>query len=143
MAVFNADLLDSKYGLGGIGPYVNVSLYENPYNLTGRMGGRCVQDGRFREGQVFLNMKQPKGESDCLRRDFIPWIMNYFGCYSLVEHPLSQPDYTTFAWTLKNIPNFSEPNIHGSGHFGIGGVLGTLANSALSPGGKFKKSAYM
>jgi tyrosinase len=143
MAVFNADLLDSNFRFGGFGPYVNVSLYENPYNLTGRMGGRCVQDGRFREGQFFLNVKQRKGKSDCLRRDFIPWIMNYFGCYSLVEHVLSQPDYTTFARALKNIPNFSQPNIHGSGHFGIGGVLGTLANSALSPGGKFKKSAYM
>jgi len=94
-----------------------------------------VQDGPFREGQFFLNVKQPKGQSDCLRRDFIHWIMNYFAHQSLVNHVESQSDYTSFARALGSTPSFTQPNIHGSGHFGVGGVLGILGNSALSPGG--------
>jgi tyrosinase len=53
-----------------------------------------------------------------------------------IDHVESQSDYTLFALVLENIPNFSQPNIHGSGHFGVGGILGTLGNSAHSPGGK-------
>lgn len=135
MAVYNAELFDARYGFGGNGHFVESTAEENPFNLTGRTGGGCVKDGPFREGQFFLNVKQPKGQSDCLRRDFIPWIMNYFARQSLVNHVESQDDYTSFARALENIPSFTQPNIHGSGHFGVGGVLGTLGNSALSPGG--------
>lgn len=62
--------------------------------------------------------------------------MNYFARQSLVDHVQSQPDYTSFARALENIPQFTQPNIHGSGHFGVGGVLGQLGNQAQSPGGK-------
>lgn len=62
--------------------------------------------------------------------------MNYFVRQSLIDHVESQPDYTSFTRALENIPRFSQPNIHGSHHFGVGGVLGTLGNSAHRPGGK-------
>ncbi|KAI9929653.1 hypothetical protein MW887_001128 [Aspergillus wentii] len=60
--------------------------------------------------------------------------MNAFAQQSLVDHVQSQPDYTSFARAVENIPNFSQPNIHGSEDFGSGGVLGTLGNQAQSPG---------
>lgn len=137
MAIFETDIFDSDYGFGGNGkPFLTATAAENAFNLTGRTGGGCVQDGPFRKGKFFLNVGQPQGQSDCLRRDWIPWILNYFGRQSLVDHVEIQPDYTSFARALENIPSFSAPNIHGSGHFGVGGVLGTLGNSAHSPGGK-------
>jgi len=71
---------------------------------------------------------------DCLHRDFIPWIMNSFADPKLVQIVLSQPDYTSFARELEGTPSFDERNVHGSGHFGVGGVLGTAGNAANSPG---------
>lgn len=137
MAIFETEIFDSEYGFGGNGkPFLPATAAENSFNLTSRTGGGCVQDGPFRKDKFFLNVGQPKGQSDCLRRDWIPWIMNYFARQSLIDHVESQPDYTSFARALENIPSFNHPNIHGGGHFGVGGVLGTLGNSAHSPGGK-------
>jgi tyrosinase len=69
--------------------------------------------------------------------------MNTFAQQSLVDHVQSQPDYTSFARALENIPAFTEPNIHGSGHFGVGGVLGTIGNQYESPGGTLFLSALL
>jgi tyrosinase len=69
--------------------------------------------------------------------------MNTFAQQSLADHVQSQPDYTSFARALENIPGFAEPNIHGSGHFGVGGVLGTIGNQNESPGGTFFLSALL
>ena len=60
--------------------------------------------------------------------------MNSFADPNLVAQVQAQPDYTSFARAIENIPSFDEPNIHGSGHFGVGGVLGTIGNAANSPG---------
>lgn len=73
---------------------------------------------------------------DCRRRDFVPGILNSFADLKLVQEVLVQKDYTSFAKQIENIPSFDAPNIHGSGHFGVGGVLGTIGNSANSPGGR-------
>lgn len=104
---------------------------ENPLNITGGTGGGCVQDGPFVSSTFRLNFPGPS----CLRRDFIPWIMNTFADPKLVQNVLQQPDYTSFARTLENIPSFASPNIHGSGHFGVGGVLGMMGSAPNSPGG--------
>ncbi|XHG06210.1 hypothetical protein AWENTII_009414 [Aspergillus wentii] len=68
--------------------------------------------------------------------------MNAFAQQSLVDHVQSQPDYTSFARAVENIPNFSQPNIHGSEDFGSGGVLGTLGNQAQSPGGEYTYASF-
>jgi tyrosinase len=70
----------------------------------------------------------------CLKRDFVPWILNTFADPALVQNVLAQKDYTGFARAIENIPSFDEPNIHGSTHFGVGGVLGTIGNPENSPG---------
>jgi len=71
---------------------------------------------------------------ECLKRDFVPWIMNTFADPKLVRNVLAQKDYSTFAREIENIPSFDSPNIHGSGHFGVGGVLGTIGSAPNSPG---------
>jgi tyrosinase len=70
----------------------------------------------------------------CLKRDFVPWILNTFADPALVQNVLAQKDYTGFARAIENIPSFDEPNIHGSAHFVVGGVLGTIGNPENSPG---------
>ncbi|OCL13772.1 Di-copper centre-containing protein [Glonium stellatum] len=129
-AIYNTAIFDPNTGFGGNGPYVIATDEQNPLNITGHTGGGCVSNGPFVPSKFTVNFPTP----DCLRRDFIPWIMNSFAQQSLVDHVQSQPDYTSFARAIENIPSFSEPNIHGSGHFGVGGVLGTIGNAANSPG---------
>lgn len=85
---------------------------------------------------IFPDFKVNVPSTGCLKRDFTPWIMNYFAQQVLVDHVLSQPDYTSFAFAIENVPSFDQPNIHGSGHFGVGGVLGTIGDAYNSPGGK-------
>ncbi|KAJ5174026.1 uncharacterized protein N7500_001957 [Penicillium coprophilum] len=134
MAIFETDIFDPIRGFGGNGKYMPADETQNPLNLTGRTGGGCVEDGPFTPPSFMLAVGHPKGQPDCLRRDYIPSIMNFFARQSLVDHVQAQSDYTTFARALENIPAFTQPNIHGSGHFGVGGALGTLGNQALSPG---------
>lgn len=95
-------------------------------------------EGPFTKDKFSVNIP----ETTCLTRDYVPWIMNTFADPAVVEHVASQPDYTTFVRALENIPSFDEPNIHGSGHFGVGGVLGTLGNVNHSPGGELSFYIY-
>ena len=89
------------------------------------------KNGPFVPSKFMLNFP----ERDCLRRDFNPKIMNTFADPALVEDVLAQEDYTGFARAIEKVRSFDQPNIHGSGHFGVGGVLGTVGNAANSPGG--------
>lgn len=129
--IFETAIFDPKTGFGGNGNYVVPTAEQNPLNITGSIGGGCVQTGPFTPDKFMLNYP----ERDCLRRDFNPRIMNTFADPKLVEKVLAQNDYTSFARALENVPDFNVPNIHGSGHFGVGGVLGTIGNAANSPGG--------
>ena len=98
----------------------------------GRTGGGCVADGPFTPPAFHINVNQTA--PSCLKRDFVPSVMNWFAEPPNVEYVLEQPDYTAFAFALEGVPNFSQPNIHGSGHFGVGGALGTMGNQYNSPG---------
>jgi len=132
MRVFNSPVFAPSLGFGGNGDYIAPTKEQNILNLTGGTGGGCVEDGPFVPPKFMLNF--PDGTKDCLRRDFMPWIMNTFADPKLVEEVLAQPDYTSFARTVEKVPTFNVSNIHGSGHFGVGGVLGTIGNAANSPG---------
>lgn len=137
-AIYDTEIFDPYIGFGGNGYYVEPTPEENPSNITGGTGGGCVMDGPFTEDKFSVNIP----ETSCLKRDYVPWIMNTFAHPSVVEHVTSQPDYTTFVRALENKPSFDEPNIHGSGHFGVGGVLGTIGNVNHSPGGELPYLAY-
>ncbi|KAH8429314.1 tyrosinase family protein [Aspergillus melleus] len=129
-AIYETEIFDEEYGFGGNGDYLSAPPSKNPFNVTGRTGGGCVHGGAFAPDKFLLNYPQP----GCLHRDFIPWVMNSFSRQSLVDIVTSQPDYTSFARAIENIPSFEEPNIHGGAHFGVGGILGTLGDPAESPG---------
>ncbi|KAH7356246.1 hypothetical protein BKA66DRAFT_251524 [Pyrenochaeta sp. MPI-SDFR-AT-0127] len=127
---FESAIFDPYTGFGGNGPYIAPTPEQNVFNISGGTGGGCVQDGPFIASAFPLNFPT----LDCLRRDFIPWIMNTWADPKLVRNVLAQEDYTSFAKAIEHLRSFKSPNIHGSGHFGIGGVLGTIGNAANSPG---------
>ncbi|KAF3020245.1 hypothetical protein E8E14_012263 [Neopestalotiopsis sp. 37M] len=129
-AVFSSPVFDPETGFGGNGPYVETNTTTNPFNLTGRTGGGCVVNGPFTQDQFSVNVPSPH----CLTRDFTPPIMNSFAQQSLVDVVLATEDYTAFARAIENVPSFDRPNIHGSGHFGVGGALGTIGDAYNSPG---------
>lgn len=130
--VFKSVVFDPETGFGGNGEKVVPTPAQNPFNISGGTGGGCVTDGPFVPSKFQLSF--PSGETDCLKRDFLPSLMNVWADQKLVDGVLEQPDYTSFARNIEMVPSFSVPNIHGSGHFGIGGVLGTAGNAANSPG---------
>jgi tyrosinase len=89
-------------------------------------------NGPFTQDQFSVNVPSPH----CLTRDFTPPIMNSFAQQSLVDVVLATEDYTAFARAIENVPSFDQPNIHGSGHFGVGGALGTIGDAYNNPGGE-------
>ncbi|KAF2745875.1 monooxygenase [Sporormia fimetaria CBS 119925] len=129
-AWFNSPVFDPKTGFGGNGAYVEHTPQNNPFGIPGATGGGCVQDGPFTEKAFTPNY--PSGP-ECLRRDFIPWIINSWADPAVIAELMKSPDYTTFAFNMEGIPSFDVPAVHGSGHFGVGGVLGQLGNVENSP----------
>jgi tyrosinase len=75
-----------------------------------------------------------------LRRDFTPGIFNFFADPAQLQRTLAEPTFNDFAHTLEGSRSFGVANIHGSGHFGVGGILGQAGNAANSPGGRFISS---
>ncbi|KAF1935366.1 Di-copper centre-containing protein [Clathrospora elynae] len=128
--VFDSDIFNPQTGFGGNGNKIKPTPEQNTFNITEGTGGGCVQTGPFVETNFIINLPT-KG---CLRRDFIPSIMNTFADPKLVANVMAQPDYTSWAKEVEGVPSFDVPDIHGSGHFGVGGVLGTAGNAANSPG---------
>ncbi|KAH8724370.1 monooxygenase [Phaeosphaeriaceae sp. PMI808] len=129
-SIFQADVFNPEHGFGGNGDFIKPTPEQNPLNITGGTGGGCVKDGPFVSSNFMLNFPT----RDCLKRDFVPWIMNTLSDAALVQEVLEQKDYTSFARVIEKVPTFDQRNIHGGGHFGIGGVLGTIGNAANSPG---------
>ncbi|KAH8731557.1 hypothetical protein GQ44DRAFT_746267 [Phaeosphaeriaceae sp. PMI808] len=129
---FNSDIFDPSTGFGGNGPFIAPTVGQNPLNISGNTGGGCVQDGPFTPSNFMLNFPI----RDCLKRDFVPWILNGYADPKVVEKVLVQENYTSFARQIENKRSLTleDPNIHASGHFGVGGIQGTMGNASNSPG---------
>ncbi|KAH4983491.1 hypothetical protein HBI68_195550 [Parastagonospora nodorum] len=128
--IFDSAIFNPDTGFGGNG-YPKVAPPEmNPQNLTGNTGGGCVMNGPFAPPNFMLNLPTPH----CLVRDFMPWIINRLAAPKLVEEALAQPDYFSFAKTVENWPKPRLSSIHSSGHYGVGGIQGTMADAEESPG---------
>ncbi|KNG49848.1 di-copper centre-containing protein [Stemphylium lycopersici] len=129
--IFDSEIWQPDTGFGGNGYKVEVTPENNPYNVSGGTGGGCVMNGPFVEGKFTVNYPTPH----CLKRDFVPPLINVWADPKNVQHVLDAPDYTAFARRLEGEPSFAPPgNIHGSGHFGVGGALGQAGNAENSPG---------
>lgn len=49
---------------------------------------------------------------------------------------MSKTTYGAFARRTEGEPSFDVKNVHGGGHFGVGGVLGAIGDAYNSPGGE-------
>ncbi|KAK6530325.1 hypothetical protein TWF694_003682 [Orbilia ellipsospora] len=126
-------IFDSKTGFGGNGPYQDGA---NPFNIPNRSGGGCVPDGPFASPAFTVNIGPGTSTTynpHCLARDFSRTLMGW-GNQTGINWVWDTPNYGWFARRIENIPDFTVPNIHGSGHFGVGGALGTMGDAYNSPG---------
>ncbi|KAF1922815.1 uncharacterized protein M421DRAFT_10170 [Didymella exigua CBS 183.55] len=128
--VFDSAIFDPETCFGGNCHYTTPTSGTNPYNLSGDTWEGRVKNGPFVPADFMLNFPT----KDCLRRDFIPRVMNTWADPALVGNVLAQEDYTSFARAIENVPSSDQLNIHGSGHFGVGWALGTMGNAANSRG---------
>ncbi|CAN9171169.1 unnamed protein product [Alternaria alternata] len=129
--VYDSEIFQPDNGFGGNGIKVEPTPEQNFLNLTGGTGGGCVQTGPFTPDKFMVNYPGPPS---CLRRDFMPPLLNTWADPKLEKAQLEAPDFVTFDRTMQGSKTVFAPNIHGSGHFGVGGVLGQAGDPANSPG---------
>ncbi|RPA75967.1 Di-copper centre-containing protein [Ascobolus immersus RN42] len=131
-------IFDAVTGFGGNGPYVEATAEQNPFGLTGRTGGGCVPDGPFTVANNFtVNINKTdvsRSDPRCLTRDFMPTVATTLIQHSVVTELNAKTNFKDFAYRMEGLPSFDYPNVHGGGHFGVGGVLGTFGDSNNSPG---------
>jgi tyrosinase len=140
-APYETEIFSPTTGFGGTGDFVELAPGQDIFGFTafGRSGGGCVQDGPFTRPNFQVNIGEAEGGA-CLRRDFTPGLFNFFADPAQLQRTLNEPTFNDFAHTLEGAASFAVANIHGSGHFGVGGVLGQAGNAANSPGGKSSSS---
>ncbi|KAI5795794.1 hypothetical protein EDC01DRAFT_64775 [Geopyxis carbonaria] len=132
------EIFSPAHGFGGNGPFVEISPEQNFLGIEDRTGGGCVQDGPFTLDAGFvLNLGPSKNVTvknpHCLTRDFAPTIAATNLVRSVWDGVLGQPSYKAFARALEAEPSFDVKNVHGGGHFGVGGVLGGIGDAYNSP----------
>lgn len=134
------DIMSNTTGFGGNGAYVPVPPEQNWLGLQDRSGGGCVVDGPFREGQfnvsVYTNDLYTVTGPRCLKRDFCPTTFKEQNHPSVVTELNQKTTFTEFARRMEALPGWSQLNVHGAGHFGVGGLLGNMGDAFNSPGGK-------
>jgi tyrosinase len=131
-------IFTGTHSFGGNGPW-EPTPPDSWFPVPGRTGGGCVTDGAFTYPGFSLALGPVNDLSitnpHCLRRDFSPEVVSFNLNAPAVATVLDSPDFPTFARNLEGFPSFDIPTIHGGGHFGVGGTLGTLgADPYFSPG---------
>ncbi|KAF3910242.1 hypothetical protein ABW21_db0203966 [Orbilia brochopaga] len=125
-------IFNNHSGFGGNGPYVDG---DNPFDIPERSGGGCVPRGPFKYPKWVVNLG-PGPSIDynprCLKRDFSRPIMSW-ATPDLAHWVTNVTKYEDFAYRLENLPVFTTPNLHGAGHFGVGGALGEFGDVYASP----------
>ncbi|KAF3047266.1 hypothetical protein E8E11_003733 [Didymella keratinophila] len=128
--VYSSEISQPDTGFGGNGVKVELTPEQNSLNLTGGTGGGCVETSPFISDKVTVNYPGPPS---CLRRDSMPPLLNTWADPKLEKAQLEAPDFVTFDRTMQGSKTVFAPNIHGSGHFGVGGVLRQAGDPAHSP----------
>ncbi|KAF8248047.1 Di-copper centre-containing protein [Wilcoxina mikolae CBS 423.85] len=131
-------IFDPKIGFGGNGPWVEIPEGANVFPVPGRTGGGCVIDGPFTSKDFLVGLGPGTNASvsnlHCLKRDFSPEIVKKNLRQSTWDAVIEQSDYGRFAKRLEAEPNWDMTNLHGGGHFGVGGSLGDMGDAYNSPG---------
>ncbi len=126
----SSPIFDPTTGFGGTGPYVpgNFSnpqpglFVSAPFDIPGRTGGGCIPNGPFANWMPKVG-PGPNVQSNphCVRRDFSSTWFNSTANSTVISSGISQPN---FGW----LDRTTEYTIHGSGHFGVGGLYGTMSD---------------
>ncbi|KAF8053885.1 hypothetical protein FPV67DRAFT_1443039 [Lyophyllum atratum] len=131
-------IFDAETGFGGNGPFIEVTAEQNWLGIQGRSGGGCVQDGPFTLDKFSISLGPTIDFSisnpHCITRDFAPPVVEENLVRWVWDEVLATPNYGAFARRLEAIPGWDMKNVHGGGHFGVGGVLGTIGDAYNSPG---------
>lgn len=90
------------------------------------VSGGCVRDGPFTFDKFRLGVGPTTNFNltniHCLTRDFTEPIVRKNLIPSVVNELLAKPNYGAFARRMEAEPSFDVTNIHGGGHFGVGGL---------------------
>ncbi|RPA76940.1 Di-copper centre-containing protein [Ascobolus immersus RN42] len=129
------DIFSGVDGFGGNGPWVETTPEQNWMGINDRTGGGCVTDGPF--VNMTLNVGPGADYSTrnphCLIRDFAPEKFKDNVGQDTINEVIQHKKYEDFAWRLEGLPGWSMKNFHGGGHFGVGGLLGSMGDSNNSP----------
>jgi tyrosinase len=119
-------VFDADTGFGGNGQFVPVNE-SNPFEVPGRTGGGCVQDGPFAGDSQLVHLGPTSSVTynpQCLKRDFSAGFARRYLGLNQTQLTLSQPNYGWFDSVVEGGPSFDASGVHGGGHYGVGGTYG-------------------
>ena len=126
----NSPIFDTKSGFGGNGDYIPGNFthpepgfpVNTPWDVVGRSGGGCIQDGPFENLQTNLGPQNGTAlNPHCVTRDFSAFSFRNMSGPAAVEEGMGQLDYGWF-------DRISESTFHSGGHWGVGGLYGTMTD---------------
>lgn len=130
----DSPIFDGILGFGGNGPFVPGPTSGS---VPGRTGGGCVTNGPFKDMQVRIGPGDSvSGNPRCLTRDFSPYFAGRYLGQNVTQQALRQPSFVAFDRAIEGGPSFDLSGLHGGGHYGVGGTLGTLGDLYNSPAGE-------
>lgn len=97
-------------------------------------------NGPFVNMTVYLGPSTDlSGHPRCLSRDLSPIFASENSNFSVLDKVLKAPNYDAMDRQMEGVwgekaPSY--PNVHGGGHYSIGGALGVMGDFAVSVGGK-------
>lgn len=139
-AFFKSPIFDPVDGFGGNGPFVPLPAGTSPGITPDRTGGGCVVDGPFVNMTVNLGPRGDlSGNPRCLSRDLSPIFASENSNFGVLDKVLKAANYDAMDRQMEGVwgekpPSY--PNIHGGGHYAVGGVLGVMGDFTVSVGGK-------
>jgi tyrosinase len=127
---FNSPIFDNKHGFGGNGGWVpgNFSNPEPglpvnpPWDVPDRSGGGCIKKGPF--AGLKSNLGPGNGTAfnpNCIRRDFAPLSFRDMSGPDAIKDGMGQKDFGFF-------DRVTESTFHSGGHWGVGGLYGTMTD---------------
>jgi tyrosinase len=134
-AFFSSPIFDNKTGFGGNGKYIGGNFsnpaeglkVNTPWDVPGRSGGGCLDSGPFAGLKANLGPEASvEPTSYCVRRDFSAQSLRDMSGPAMVKEGNAQKDYGFF-------DQVTELSTHSGGHWGIGGLYGTMTDKWASP----------
>ncbi|KAF7184948.1 Tyrosinase P [Pseudocercospora fuligena] len=124
---FNSPVFDPINGFGGNGVFIPTSKNKSSkesFEIPGRTGGGCIQNGPFKDDIITLGPTSSlSGNPRCLNRDLSPyWARRYIGL-NRTKVTLEKSTFGDFTFDAELGPPQIHSGIHGGGHSGVGGIM--------------------